>query len=187
MLMPSTLPDVGAITGVVGTVAGMHVLWTPTPARRWRDLASWPRDPAARSELRWMVRSAVMVPIHLQVSGAFAFAVRVGSQDVPAQLTDREDKCRALISAPYRLRTPSGRLFLSGVERLQTMQPVESLRLDVRPGDYAVTIHLIDVDLDPQSKAADGSWRPDALPDFVLTLQPVTAPIDFRDELETFD
>jgi hypothetical protein len=183
--MVSTLPAAMAVAGVVGTVAGMHVLWTPMPARPWRDLANWQRDPAARSELRWMLRHGVIAPIAVQLNGAFAFAVRVGTEDEPAQLTEREDDCRALISAPYLIRT-AGRLFLSGVEQLHTMAPTQSLRLDVPAGDYAATVHLIDVDLDPDSRAADGNWRADALPDFVLTLQPVTSAINFRHELATF-
>jgi len=164
----------------------MYVLWPRQPPRAWRDFAAWQRDPAANSELRWLVRNGGAVPIHAHVTGAFAFLVRVQTRITPAQLSPREDECRALISEPYRLIT-DGRLYLSGVEQLHTEAPQESLVLDIAPGAYAVTVHLIDVDKDPQARTTDGRLRPDALPDFVLTVRPAADEDEFRSQLGTFD
>jgi hypothetical protein len=184
--MVSTAPTTGVYRGVVVSRSGLYALWAPQPARPWRDFAAWQQDPVANGELRWLVRGGAVVPIHAHVSGAFAFTVRVGTPAEPAQLSMREDECRALISEPYRVVT-DGRLVLSGVEQVQTVSPKESLFLVVAPGTYAVTIHLIDVDLDPRSRTEDGRLSDDALPDFVLTVRKAIDADEFRYQLETFD
>lgn len=54
-------------------------------------------------------------------------------------------------------------------------------------GRYAVTVHLIDWESDPESVDADGRPVPAALPDFVLEIrsEPTSAPA-YRTAVETF-
>jgi hypothetical protein len=174
-------------TGALGTDAGMFALWDREAFPGVVDYDTWEAELLENEDMRRHIRAGHLVPVGTRSDGAFGFAVRVGSADAPAALGDRERRYLAVSSEPYRVRSP-GRLYLSGIEYIHAEPEAASvMAVDVPPGPCAVTVHLLDWDEEPGMTDEAGRPTPDALPDFLVLVNPTAAMEGFRQSVDTFD
>jgi hypothetical protein len=158
-------------TAFLSTAAGMHALWQPEIFQY--DSGGWQRPEPDEHELRRYIGQGALVPINLGLDGGWQFVVRCSTGDLPARLTERERAYLYLRSEPYRIICRS-HLLLSGLEQVSPQavtgpaDPSTALRLDLPPGEYSVTVHVIDVAADPAAVDEHGEVTAAAPPDFVL-------------------
>ncbi|MFJ8039625.1 hypothetical protein ACIRBX_03805 [Kitasatospora sp. NPDC096147] len=171
----------------VVTDAGMLALWSPAAFARVVDHASWePELLEDRDQLRH-IRAGALVPVNIHSDGAFGVTVRLGSAEGRARLTDRESAHVFLTSEPYLYRS-AGLACLSGIERVSGQPWPGTVRFAVAEGDHEAVVHVIDWEAEPGSVLADGTPSADALPDFVVLLNPATpASGPYRMETATFE
>jgi hypothetical protein len=169
------------------TDAGMFALWDREAFLGAVDYDSWEAELVEDEDIQRHIHAGHLVPIGIHSDGAFGFAARVGSVDAPAVPSERERRYLTVSSEPYRVRSP-GRLHLSGIEHIHAEPEAASvMALDVPAGDWAVTVHLLEWDSEPGMKDAQGRPTPDALPDFLVLLNPATRTEGFRQSVDTFD
>ena len=179
-------PDHERLRGAFRTDAGMLCLWRPAAFAAVVDYDTWDRELGDDADILRHIAAGDFVPINIGADGAFEIEVRVGSADFPAAPSERERSYLEVSSQPYRF-TCDGELRLSGVEHVYGTPDGNVGRLDVVPGEHAVVVHLVGWDREPGMLTAAGTPSPEALPDFVVTVNPAAQPTAFRTHLETFD
>ncbi len=172
--------------GAFRTDAGLLCLWRPAAFAAVVDDPTWDRELGDDADILRHIATGDFVPINIGADGAFEIEVRVGSADSPAALGERERSHLEVSSQPYRF-TCDGELRLSGVEHVYGTPDDNVARLDLIPGEYAVVVHLVAWDREPGMLTAAGTPSPEALPDFVVTVNPATQPTTYRTLVETFD
>ena len=89
-------------------------------------------------------------------------------------------------SDPY-LFVSDGAALISGYEQIENT-PRDLPTVDLPPGRYAATIHLLDWEAEPGSQADDGEPSESALPDFVVLFEPEPDPVPaFRTKIVSFE
>jgi hypothetical protein len=190
-------------TTFLSTAVGMHALWQPEIFQY--DSGGRQRPEPDEHELLRHISQGTLVPINLGLNGGWQFVVRCSTGDLPARLTERERAYLYLRSEPYRIICRS-HLLLTGLEQVIPQatretppDPAVALRLDLPPGEYSVTVHVIDVAADPAAVDANGEVTADAPPDFVILVSrpallhsggiPASADhrLLYRQQLQTFE
>lgn len=178
---------------VLSTDAGSWLLWQPEAFAHVHDYDTWATELYEATDMLRHVRSGVAVPISIDSDGASGFRVRVGRTrgrlrgPKPVELTARERRHLVLSSDPYLL-VSHGRVVASGIEHVGPADPERHLALDLPAGRWAVTAHLIQWDAEPGATDENDGPTADALPDFVLLLNPEEDPTPpYRQSLATFD
>ena len=185
---PPDAPPRPAIPGraTVYTDAGTLAAWDREAFMDVTDFDTWEAALLETEDMERHIRAGTLVPVGIASDGVYEVHVRVGSADAPAMLDERELRCRILSSEPYLFRS-RGRLYVSGIEYIGAELEESTLEADVPPGDHAVTVHLLAWDDEPGMADGNGGPAPDALPDFVVLLNPAQPGTPFRTSADTFD
>jgi hypothetical protein len=171
--------------GLHGTDAGMHCLWEPTAFETVVDYDSWAEQLLNDREIERHISEGHFVPLNIGDDGGMEIEVRLGTSEQSATLNEREAKHLIVKSEPYFLRT-EGKACISGIEHVARL-PARSVGvMEVPPGDYEVTIHLIAWDEEPGMQTDDGPAE-GALPDYVVLINPLASGTSCRMALRTFD
>lgn len=133
--------------------------------------ATWERTMADERSLRHQVAGGYFVPIRVLGDGPWDMEVRVGTAAAPARLTEREHRLVKAASRDYLYRASSFVCF-GGMEKVESWPPTEVGVIDVDSGEYVANIHWLDWELEPDVVGPRGQRSPDALPDFVVLLNP---------------
>lgn len=182
------LPTRPAIPGraTLYTDAGTLAAWDREAFMDVTDFDTWEAALLETEDMERHIRAGCLVPVGIAADGVYEVQVRVGSTNAPAMLDDRELRYRILGSEPYLFRS-RGRLYVSGIEYVGAELEEGTLEADVPPGDHAVTVHLLAWGDEPGMADEEGRPAPDALPDFVVLLNPALPGTPFRTSADTFD
>lgn len=164
---------------ILSTSAGMFGLWQPERFEGVRSLDAWEDEVSDDSALSLHIEAGAFVPINVGGDGTFQISVRNAPRNT------REERYTLVSSEPYLL-VSKGSLALGGLENVGSYIGGATI-FSVPEGRYAMTVHLIDWKAEPRSVGTDGNPSDSALPDFIVVLEPETAPgAAYRSILETF-
>lgn len=167
----------------IDTMSGMWGLWDYV---HYQDVASfddWEKLFCEDEDIEKQIAASAFVPVYIHSDGCCQFRVKVDSP-----LSERETKYLLVQSEEYLFHT-DGRAVLTGIENIGcNALEEEGIFLELAPGDYAVSVCLIEWDKEPGMTLEDDSPAPDALPDFVVLIRSgANAAQPFRQKLDTFD
>ncbi|WP_436533938.1 hypothetical protein [Actinoplanes sp. HUAS TT8] len=169
----------------VVTAAGMFGLWSPPAFRGVVDYGTWEAELLEDEDISRHIRDGVFVPINLHSDGAFTFLVRIGSEALPAELTDREREYLVVSSAPYLFVATDGAI-LSGIEHAGAVAGPH-LHVPLPAGRWEVGVFLLDWTAEPGMQNSHGDPLPGSLPDFTLLVNAERAGAGYRTAVDTFD
>jgi hypothetical protein len=167
----------------------MLAVWDPTPFQAITDYYTWSEELEDDVDIQRHVDNGSFVPVNIGSDGSFEFELRLGTVESPAKLSDREKRYGAVTSEAYLLHS-TGIVCVSGIEMIEMIGGAESSdvgQMSVPAGDYAVTVNMISWDEEPGARGADGKPTANALPDFVILINPAGAGQPCRRSLKTFD
>lgn len=172
------------LRGTYWTDSGMLCLWQAAAFQGVHDYDSWEKELLEDPDIIRHIKQGEFVPINIRSDGVFEVEIRMGAAEA---LDEREKRHLVVTSMPYLFRSV-GELHVSGIEHV-TARPGDAVgTLRVAPGDYAATIHLIAWDEEPGAADEQGNPKPDALPDFVVLMQPaLEKDRNYRTAVETFE
>lgn len=170
---------------VCSTMSGMYCLWDQSAFADVHDYGSWDKLLCEDLDIEVQISAAAFVPINIRSDGVAEIEVRVGSCNQPESLTERENSYLGASSAPYLLHA-QGPVFVSGIEHVEGKPSANCGEVNVAPGAYAVTVHLIDWTAEPGMLDENDKPRSGALPDFVVLINPKVGNEDFRTSVDTF-
>lgn len=151
------------------TGLGMFALWNRPDFAGIMDYESWRPALGHDKAIERHIAKGALVPIKVQSYGAACtFEIRVGSPDLPAELTPEEKRSVIDSSEPYLFRSLGG-LNLSSIESIGSEVGNDVVRLRMIPGEYAVTVHRL------------GGLA------FVILVNPGDGAIRYRSSAETFE
>jgi hypothetical protein len=165
------------------TDAGMWLLWQPQAFASVRDFESWAAELEDDPDILRHVGHGDCVPINIGQDMAAAFVVRVADATGPATLAERESAYLVVSSEPYLL-VSHGAVALTGIEDVRG--DGSSAQVALAEGQWAATVHLLAWDDEPGMKV-DGQPSQEALPDFLVLLNPAEGSQRFRSGVTTFD
>lgn len=171
--------------GVYATGSGMHCLWDRSAFESVSDYDSWERELLQDKDIARHVASGAFVPLNIGSDGAMAIEVRLGTTDAPACLSERESTYLIVGSDPFLLRT-SGAIGVGGIESVEGAPRDGVGTIQLPPGDYAATVHLIAWDEEPGMQTDDGPAA-EALSDYVVLLNQAGPSTNYRQSIETFE
>jgi len=180
---PPTLNDL--LRRVFATDSGMIALWEPQRFSNITDYGTWERELLEDTDISRHIDQGAFVPLNIHADGAYDCAIRHGTGEAPATLSDREQRFLTVSSEPYLFRS-NGMLAISGLEYIGRTPGNSASFLALSSGDWTATIHLIDWTQEPGAKSKDGKPTKAALPDFVVLLNPSAAEIRYRMKVDTF-
>jgi hypothetical protein len=182
---PAPRPLTSTARAPLVTDNGMWAVWDHARFAHVTSYETWEPELLEDADLLRHIEAGALVPIGIGGDGSFEFEVRVGSARAPAELSDRERRYLTVSSEPYRLVT-AGKAFVSGIEYIHADPEPHVLALQLEPGTCAVTIHMIEWDAEPGTRDASGAPGKNALPDFVVLVNPAVPGTAFRREVQTF-
>lgn len=173
---------------VLTTDAGMLALWSPAAFAGVHDYDSWEAELLDDDDIARHISAAALVPVNIGSDGAYQVLVRAGGAGEAARLTEREETYRQASSEPY-LFASQGQAYVSGIEYVEAAPREDwTQAVEAPEGRYAITVHLIDWGAEPGALTEEGEPGENALPDFVVLMNPAGADQDaFRTDLATFD
>lgn len=171
--------------GVYATGSGMHCLWDRKAFASVSDYDSWERELLQDQDIARHISAGALVPLNIGSDGAMAIEVRLGTSGAPAALSERETTYLIVRSEPFLFRS-SGSIGVGGLESVEGAPRNGVGTVELPPGDYAATVHLIAWDEEPGMQTDDGPAA-DALPDYVVLLQPAEPSTKYRQKIETFE
>lgn len=174
------------INQAIGTDAGMFALWNAKTFEHITDYDSWEMELCEDEDIQKNIITGALVPINIGGDGSFQFVVRVGNQNTPATLNNRENLHLVVPSEPYLLLT-SGNTYISGIERIRGDNLEEIPHIFLGQGRYTVTIHMLDWGAEEGARDMDGNISATALSDFVVLINPEVEEVQYRQKVETFD
>lgn len=169
-------------SGLTWTDAGMCALWDPASFTGIVDYDTWDAALGEDEQIEAHIGAGAFVPLNIEADHASRALMRVGES---ATLTEREARYVVVTSEPY-LFVSTGEARVCGIERIGYPIEHDGFSLEVPPGGWAATVHLIDWAKEPGSRDPDGRPTPDALPDFVVLLVPDRGG-PYRTRIVTFD
>ncbi|MDG4822793.1 hypothetical protein O7635_13135 [Asanoa sp. WMMD1127] len=170
------------VTEALATEAGLFGLWSPASFPPTTD---WEGELLDDEDVMRHIAAGAFVPINIGADGAFQFVARVGSVAAPAGLSGRERRYAAVVSDAYRFVAPDHDAVISGIEHVGTETGLRVPLPDC--AHWRVRVALVDWAAEPGQQRADGGPGPDALPDFVVLLNPEAGEPAYRVRIETFD
>jgi hypothetical protein len=177
-----------SLNGVYTTGSGMLCVWNPDAFAGVADYDSWERELCEDKDILRHIIDGAFVPvgIHRGLDGAFGVHLRVGNSEEVAKLTEREAMYVLGHSEPYLFKT-SGQLCLGGLEQVEGHPGSQVGQVTVPEGEYAVWVYLLAWDDEPGMKDSLGRPKPEALPDFVVLVNPKPNGIQFRQQVRALD
>lgn len=176
---------INTIRKTLTTDAGMHCIWDFSSFSSVIDFDSWEEHLLEDRDILQHIRKGSLVPININSDGTFEFEMRLGTSESPQQLTERERKHLVVSSEKYRL-VSNGSVCISGIEYVCNNIDENIGELSIPRGTYSATVHLIAWDDEPNMKNSDGTPKNDALPDFVIIVNPVIDGELYRIDINTF-
>jgi hypothetical protein len=135
------------------------------------DYDTWSNELLDDDDIERHVTGGHFVPITNYSDGAFDFEVRIGDTGNPCELSDREREYLTESSDPYLFRAV-GELNISGIEFVSATLDSNVGTLEIDAGTYTVTVHQIAWDEEPGAVDEEGNPSADALPDFLIIVNP---------------
>jgi hypothetical protein len=117
------------------------------------------------------------------VDGAFGVRLAVAPD---GRASDRELRWAVVTSEPYLLVVSGGLVCISGLEWVGSPESAP-IRATLPHGRYAVRCTLVAWDEEAAAHGLDGPPGEDALPDFLVVVEPAEAEVGFRTDTATFD
>ncbi len=164
----------------VATDAGMLALWCAAAFDGVNGYADW--EERVNDRLGDAVERGELVPLGIRADGAFGVRLVVA----PDGASDRESRWAAVTSEPYLLVVSGGLVCISGLEWVGSPESAP-IRANLPDGRYAVRCTLVAWDEEAAAHGLDGPPGEDALPDFLVLVEPAEAEADFRTDVVTFD
>jgi hypothetical protein len=175
------------LRGTFQTDSGMFGVWDSHHFSSINDYDTWELELLEDEDIQLHIAARHFVPINIHSDGVFEFAVRVGETGVPSSLSAREKQYLTVSSEAYLFRS-TGEANISGIEFVAAAPEGNVGTLKIPSGDYTVTVHLIAWDEEPGARDTQGNPIAEALPDFVILLNPSDGTAQsYRNEINTFD
>lgn len=153
------------------TGSAMFGVWDRHYFERVVDYDTWSDELLEDEDIERHVTAGHFVPITNYSDGAFEFEVRFSGSDGHSDINDRERLYLTESSGPYRFHS-QGELNLSGIEFVAATLESDVSTLELSAGWYTVTVHQLDWQDEPGSTDAEGNPATDALPDFLIIVNP---------------
>lgn len=167
------------------TDSGMHCIWDPFYFSNIDDYDSWERELLEDDDILQHIGKGKFIPINIHSDGVFEFEVRVGTTEFFERLTERERKYLVVSSEEYRFLS-KGSVCISGIEHVGNDPDEYTGCLAIESGEYSTIVHLIGWNDEPGMKEPDGTPKAEALPDFIIIMNPSTNSKEYRVDLNTF-
>lgn len=175
------------VNALIATSSGMFAVWDVAAFEHITDYDEWESSLLEDEDIIRQIEAGHLVPVNIQSDGAFQFVVRVGEAQNPETLSDRERQYLVASSESYLL-VSQGKIAVSGIERIERDVTDDTPQFNLPDGRYSALVSLIDWASEPGMKGAEGNPSPEALPDFVVLLNPeVTGQQIYRSRIQTFD
>lgn len=126
------------------------------------------------------------VPINIQSDGGFQFVVRIGNVQNLEKPDTRESQYSFVSSEAYLFDT-DGDAYVSGFEHISGNYLENLPNFSLKKGRYVVNVYMLDWEAESGSKDENGQPTANALPDFLILINPEEAPIQYRQKVLTFD
>jgi hypothetical protein len=178
--------DMEIINQAIATDAGMFALWDAKTFEHITDYDAWEIELCEDEDIQKKIVAGAFVPINIGSDGCFQFVVRVGNQNNPVTLNNREALYLTVTSEPYLLLT-SGNAYISGIGKIGGDNLDEIPHILLEQGRYTVTIHMLDWTAEEGSLDTNGNPASTALSDFVVLINPEIKKVIYRQEVLTFD
>lgn len=173
------------VSRILGTDSGMFAVWVPEGFAEVDDYDSWEEELLEDEDIQRHIQAGAFVPVNIGSDGAFSFTLRIGTGDVVARLTEREERHLLVSSDPYLL-VSQGRVAMTAIEDVDR-KPKKKARVDLDRGEYAVVVHLVDWQAEPGATRPDGEPSESALSDFVVLVNKASSSGQYRTAVETFE
>jgi len=173
------------IRKTLATGSGIHCLWNPSYFSSITDYDSWEKELLEDEDILRSIKSGNFVPININSDGVFEFEVRVGTSELFQELSKREKKYLTISSEKYRY-VSNGLACISGIEYVCSSPDENVGTLAIENGEYEVTVHLIGWDEEPNMINVDGTPKQEALPDFIVIMNPALDGSLYRLDVSTF-
>ncbi|HEV2886276.1 MAG TPA: hypothetical protein VGX49_05140 [Jatrophihabitans sp.] len=181
--------------GSFRTDSGAGLLWDAAAFSGVNDYDSWSEQLEEEADIQRHLEAGHIVPLNILQDMTAGFVVRTGRaggrvrKAVDAGLTERERKYLVTSSGQPYLFVSTGRAYVSGLEHVsgsvkngeRFLTPV-----DIPASRWACMVYLIDWEAEPGMVVNDRP-HPDALPDFVVTVNPAASGRTYRTDFESFD
>jgi hypothetical protein len=174
------------INQAISTDAGMFAIWDSAAFTHILDYDAWEAELSEDEDILKHIQIGKFIPINIQSDGGFQFVVRIGNAENFENLNARESQYIVVSSESY-LFDNEGNAFISGFEHISGdhLENLPNFSLD--KGRYVVNIHMLDWETEPGSTDENGQPTANALPDFLILINPETVPINYRQKILTFD
>lgn len=170
----------------ITTDAGMFAIWDSAAFQHILDYDSWDAEFSEDENILKHIKVGKFVPIYIQSDGCFQFTVRTGNADNLENLNARESHYIVVSSESYLFDT-EGNAFVCGFEHISGDHLENLPNFSLNRGRYVVNIHMLDWQAEPGSIDENGQPTSNALPDFLILINPETTPINYRQKVLTFD
>jgi hypothetical protein len=177
---------VEVINQPITTDAGMFAIWDSAAFTHILDYDAWDAELSEDENILKHIQVGKFVPINIQSDGCFQFAVRLGNAENLEKLNARESQYIVVSSESYLFDT-DGDAFISGFEHISGDHLGNSPDFSLNKGRYVVNIHMLDWQAEPGSTDENGQPTSNALPDFLILINPETASTNYRQKVLTFD
>lgn len=171
------------------TDSGAFALWDLASFEHIRNYDHWEKDFLSDQKYKGHIVSGHMVPIDIGGDGSFEFELRRGDLNSPARLNERELKYLTVSSQAYFFRAGQKGSYLSGIEFIGASPEKDfAVEATIPPGEYEVTVHLINWGAEPGMRLANGDPAKNALADFTVLVNRVAQLAHkYRTQTKTFD
>jgi hypothetical protein len=170
----------------ISTDAGMFAIWDSAAFQHILDYDAWDAELSEDEIILRHIQVGKFVPINIQSDGCFQFAIRTGNTENLEHLNARETQYIVVSSESY-LFDIEGNAFVSGFEHISGDHLENLPNFSLNKGRYVVNIHMLDWQAEPGSTDVNNQPTANALPDFLILINPEEIPINYRQKVLTFD
>ncbi len=167
----------------LSTMSGMWVLWDYEEYKSINSIEEWEKFFLENDDIEKQIDISKIVPININSDGCFKFSVKINEK-----LNERENKYILAKSNEYLLKS-NGTTILSGIESIAgDVSDDDCIKMVLDKGIYRVKIYLIEWDAEPKMQLKNGNPAPNALPDFIVSIQQTNDEAKtYRKSIETFE
>lgn len=170
------------IEKAIATMSGMWALWDYEEYKNITSLEQWEKCFLEDEEILKQIDISKLIPINIHSDGCFQFRIKINEP-----LDNRENKYILVKSDKYLLKS-SGTTILSGIESIAgNVRDDKCIKFELERGFYNIVVYLIEWDAEPNMKLSNGKPSPNALPDFIISINKANSSENYRKSLETFN